>query len=80
METSVVIKKVVEGYNCKHAINLFIELAQCTHEMLVEHSLRNNDCGFIQFLVGLSFCRGLLTDNTDKKIELFQIHARKNYE
>lgn len=80
METAVVIKRVFEGYNCKHAINVFIELAQCTHEMLVEHDLCNNDCGFIEFLVGLSFCMGLLTDNTDQKIEPFQIHARRNYE
>lgn len=80
METAVVIKRVFEGYNCKHAINVFIELAQCTHEMLVEHDLCNNNCGFIEFLVGLSFCKGLLTDNTDQKIELFQIHARRNYE
>ena len=46
--------------------------------MLVDFDLCDNDCGLIEFLVGANLCMGLLIDDTDKNIELFQNHARRN--
>lgn len=71
METAIVIKKVIEGYDCEHAINLFIALAQFTNEISVEYDLCNNSCVLMEFLIGAV--------NTGKEIELFQNHAMRNY-
>ena len=46
--------------------------------MLVDFDLCDNDCGLIEFLVGANLYVGLLIDDTDKNIELFQNHARRN--
>lgn len=71
METAIVIKKVIEGYDYEHAINLFIALAQFTNEMFVEYDLCNKSCVLMEFLIG--------SGNTSKEIELFQNHAMRNY-
>lgn len=72
METAIVIEKVIEGYDYEKIMSDFIEISFFTYEIFVENDFCDNNCNVLEFLVGASLCFGLLTEDIEKKIQMFQ--------
>lgn len=67
METAIVIEKVIEGYDYEKIMSDFIEISFFTYEIFVENDFCDNNCNVLEFLVGVSLCFGLLTEDIEKK-------------
>ena len=79
METAIAIEKVIKGYDYEKIISDFIEIYLFTHEIFVGNDFCEKNCNVLEFLIGANLCFCLLTEDIEKKIQMFQDHTKKNY-
>ena len=70
------LKKLLRDTTYEKTMSDFIEISFFTYEIFVENDFCDNNCNVLEFLVGASLCFGLLTEDIEKKIQIFQDHNK----